>query len=91
MTKKTSTKNKNKACATKCTTKNPSVYRQGSLRYTKLNNAKFFFVSDLVGQNGRAFVDRVQDEFITMRIKDNNNSQTRRLLAATRARALKLV
>jgi hypothetical protein len=84
MTKKTSVKNK--SC-----TKSPKVYRQGDLRYVKIADIKHYFVSDLVVRNGRGFVDRLKKKPMKLRIKDNNNSQERRLVSATEARTLKLV
>jgi hypothetical protein len=93
MTKKVSIKNK--ACTTKCATnatctKSPKVYRQGDLRYVKIDNCKHYFVSDLVMKHGRVFVDLLKKP-MKLRIKDNNNSQERRLVSASEARALKLV
>lgn len=94
MTKKTSVKNKK--CGITCRanvnySKSPKVYKQGNLRYVKINDRKHYFVSDLVAKHGRGFVNLMENEPLKLRIKDNNNSQERRLVSATEARALKLV
>jgi hypothetical protein len=94
MTKKASVKNKKHTTSCKAITtctKSPKVYRQGDLRYVKINERKHYFVSDLVMKHGRGFVDLLEKSPMKLRIKDNNNSQERRLVSAAEAKALKLV
>jgi hypothetical protein len=54
-----------------------------STRGIKLENNLYYFVSDLVEGFGRGFLKSLESSIIKMRIKDKNNSQTRRLVKAT--------
>ena len=97
MTKKSSIKNK--SCkTTKCATTKAKTYNvhteefnDGGLpvRYVRPNNSKHYFVSVLIDQWGRGFVDSVKN-ILKLRIKHNNNSQERRLVSASELRTLKL-